>query len=93
MKIVNIQDDKCDEYIGRGSVLGNPFIIGKDGDREEVIRKYKNYIWNCLRVVKELERLASIDHKYVLGCHCKPKACHGDVIIKAVEYLNREEKS
>ena len=93
MKVVNINKDGHDEYIGRGSVLGNPFIIGKDGDRVEVIAKYRDYIWNCLRVVRELERLSSVDHNYVLGCHCKPKACHGDVIIKAVEYLKREEKS
>lgn len=31
-------------YIGRGSYYGNPFIIGKDGTRKEVIQKYIDLI-------------------------------------------------
>jgi Domain of unknown function (DUF4326) len=30
-------------YIGRPSILGNPFKIGKDGTREEVGQKYR--VW------------------------------------------------
>jgi hypothetical protein len=30
-----------DIYIGRGSIFGNQFVIGKDGTREEVIEKHK----------------------------------------------------
>ena len=33
-------------YIGRPSKWGNPFVIGKDGTREEVIAKFKNYIFH-----------------------------------------------
>lgn len=32
--IVNKHHSKSGEYIGRGSPLGNPFIIGTHGDRE-----------------------------------------------------------
>ena len=32
--IVNKHHGKSGEYIGRGSPLGNPFVIGKDGSRE-----------------------------------------------------------
>ncbi|PIW12451.1 MAG: hypothetical protein COW35_01440, partial [Candidatus Infernicultor aquiphilus] len=32
-----------DVYIGRPSKWGNPFTIGKDGTRSEVIEKYR--IW------------------------------------------------
>jgi hypothetical protein len=28
-------------YIGRPSKWGNPFVIGRDGSREEVIEKYR----------------------------------------------------
>ena len=31
-------------YIGRPSVLGNPFKIGADGNRHEVIEKYRKYL-------------------------------------------------
>jgi hypothetical protein len=41
--VVNIKNypKKDYVYIGRGSPLGNPYIIGKDGDRAEVIKKYE----------------------------------------------------
>ena len=28
-------------YVGRPGVLGNPFVVGRDGSREEVIGKYR----------------------------------------------------
>ena len=31
-------------YIGRGSPYGNPFVIGKDGTREQVIAKYEEWL-------------------------------------------------
>lgn len=31
-------------YIGRPSKYGNPFVIGKDGTREEVIAKYQQWL-------------------------------------------------
>lgn len=39
-RVVNIKHERCDAYIGRGSPFGNPYRIGTDGDREEVIRKF-----------------------------------------------------
>ena len=42
--VVNIQNTKkYDVYIGRPSIFGNPFIIGKDGNCDEVIKKYEKY--------------------------------------------------
>ena len=41
-KVVNKYKQPYDIYIGRGSKWGNPFIIGQDGNREEVINKYEN---------------------------------------------------
>lgn len=65
-------------YIGRGSKWGNPFEIGKDGDRAEVIEKYKAWLLN------QPELLASIPLELKgkdLVCYCAPKDCHGDVIL------------
>lgn len=76
------------EYIGRGSPLGNPFVIGEDGTREEVIAKYKTYlqvqvqIGNAL-IINELDRLAYIlmeRKELTLICYCAPRPCHGQVI-------------
>ena len=91
MKIVNLKNEKCDVRIDRSSILGNPFVINKDGNREEVIKKYREYLWNCICVVDELNKLSEMSDDTVLGCWCKPKKCHGDVIVSAVNYL-RERK-
>lgn len=84
--VVNKYKEEFDVYIGRGSEWGNPFVIGKDGTREEVIAKYKLYLWQQIRSgVVSKEKLISLDNKR-LGCFCKPQACHGDVIASAVEW-------
>ncbi len=76
-KYVN-QDDYV--YIGRGSKWGNPFKIGPDGNREEVIKKYKEYILKREDLMNSLDELKG----KVLSCWCKPLACHGDVLVKLV---------
>lgn len=83
-KVVNIdKGDAHDIYIGRGSDWGNPYAIGFDGDRDEVIRKYQ-YDFERDFLKSNKEDALKLKGK-VLGCHCKPAACHGDVI---ANYLN-----
>ena len=82
-KVVNLRKEKYDLYIGRGSKWGNKFVIGKDGDREEVIRKYREGIMNERELLSSLHELKG----KVLGCFCKPKACHGDVLVELVNEL------
>lgn len=68
-------------YIGRGSPFGNPFVIGKDGSREEAIEKFREYFMNN----PDLQQLAK--RKLVgksLICFCAPKTCHGDVLLSFV---------
>lgn len=75
-----------DVYIGRKSIWGNPFILDKHGNRDEVIEKYKKYFYE--EIITDPVKKAEL-HKLkgkVLGCHCKPLPCHGDII---AEYLNR----
>ena len=88
-KIVNIKKHKCEVYIGRHSIFGNPFVIGKDGTREEVIEKYKNYFYDRLEKDIHFKNEVKKLKNKVLGCFCKPLACHGDVI---VEYLSKENE-
>jgi Domain of unknown function (DUF4326) len=83
-RVVNVDKrEKFDVYIGRGSDWGNPYPIGIEGDREEVIRKYQfDFDRGYLKSSKE--QLLELRGK-VLGCHCKPAACHGDIL---ANYLN-----
>ena len=70
-----------------GSPFANPFKIGPDGTREEVLAKYEAY----LRSNDELmSRILELDGK-VLGCWCAPKKCHGDIIIKIIKEIKVEK--
>ena len=81
--VVNIRSEPFDVYIGRGSKWGNPFRIGKDGTREDVIRMY--VAW--LRQKPELLRsLGSLRGKR-LGCFCAPLPCHGDTLASYADAL------
>lgn len=84
-KVVNIKYHKCDVYIGRGSKWGNPYVIGKSGQRGAVLSKYRDYILNSPELIADLHEL---DGK-VLGCWCKPLACHGDILVQLVEEQKR----
>ncbi|MEO2177791.1 MAG: DUF4326 domain-containing protein [bacterium] len=66
----NIPSDAV--YIGRGSPWGNPYIIGRDGTREDVVRKFK------MITLKHLDLTPLIGKDLV--CFCAPKLCHGHVI-------------
>ncbi len=82
--VVNVdKNESYDIYIGRGSDWGNPYAIGIDGDRDEVIRKYQ-YDFERGFLKSNKEQLLKLRGKK-LGCHCKPAACHGDVL---ANYLN-----
>lgn len=75
--VVHRNTGNFDVYVGRPTKWGNPFVIGKDGDRDEVIRKYKAYLLEHPELVhaamKELRGK-------VLACWCAPHACHADVL-------------
>ena len=79
--VVNLRLEDCDLYIGRGSRWGNPFRIGKDGTREEVVQKYATWIRAQPILMANLKVLRGMR----LGCYCKPRACHGDVLVLLVE--------
>lgn len=85
-------------FIGRPSVLGNPFLMRGEQDREIVVQSYRKYLWDCKKrndpVWQEVEHLAKMvknGKKLELKCFCSPKKCHGDVIAKAIEYINSGE--
>jgi len=82
--VVNKTKGKFDVYIGRSSFFGNPYKIGVDGNREEVIEKYKDWFEDRLKDEIFLMEVLELRGK-VLGCYCKPEACHGDVIVEFLD--------
>ena len=95
-RIVNIKKEKYDVYIGRGSIYGNPYthlplnntkaqIQVKS--REDAIKKYKEYFYKRIEEDSEfLDDILRLKDK-VLGCHCHPKSCHGDIIVNFLNEL------
>lgn len=61
--------------IGRGTPWGNPYRIGIDGTRDEVIELYRVHVLPKLDVT-------SLRGKHLV-CFCKPAACHGDLLLAA----------
>lgn len=75
-RVVHCRKEPYDVYIGRPGPWGNPFRIGPDGDRETVIRKFRELgETNGLREKARAELRGK-----TLGCWCSPEACHGDVL-------------
>lgn len=66
-------------FIGRPSIWGNPFVIGKHGGREEVIEQYKKWFLSQPVLMQEtIEKLRGQN----LVCYCSPKPCHGDFLLE-----------
>lgn len=78
-RVVHCREEPFDVYIGRPSKWGNPFVIGRDGSRDEVIARYREWLTRDRPdLVKGLGELRG----KVLGCFCAPRACHGDVLVE-----------
>ena len=80
-RVVHCKKEHYDVYIGRPSKWGNPFTIGRHGTREEVISKYEAYVMDHPYLIDDLPELIG----KTLGCWCKPKSCHGDILARMVE--------
>jgi len=66
-------------YIGRKSKWGNPFTIGVDGNRDEVIQKYSDWLHSQPNLLAQVQReLKGKD----LVCFCYPAKCHGDILMQ-----------
>ena len=91
--IANVKTDQYDIYVGRGSKWGNPFSHLSDStakwkvsSRNEAIEKYKEWIVEQPELMECIHELKG----KVLGCWCKPKRCHAEIL---VNLANKEEKT
>jgi hypothetical protein len=120
LKVINIKNPNLlnihKKYIGRksffekeslpNSILANPFKIGEQGDRDQVVYRFKKYLWKNMKLGiagkpnKIWEELLNIkrttQHLEIEGldfhlvCWCSPLSCHGDAIKAAVEWMIKE---
>lgn len=97
MKLVNVRNERCTHYIGRGAApsgirtnLSNPFTMNNQSpqERDRVIRMFEDYAKNNTEVLRKITQLPA---DAVLGCWCSPYECHGDVIIKMWKHYYGED--
>lgn len=82
------RENDFDAYIGRGTPWGNPFHVGKQEgqfERDEAIEMYKEHFAKNILGDESMRRGLFGLRGMRIACHCKPLACHGDVI---AGYLN-----
>ena len=88
-RVVNRRVEPFDIYIGRGSIWGNPYthLAGPTQakfsvpSREIAIEKYREYLMARPDLLAKIPELKD----KVLGCYCKPAACHGDILVELAD--------
>jgi Domain of unknown function (DUF4326)/SNF2-related domain len=80
-RVVNCRYERYDVYIGRPGPFGNPWVLGRDGTRDQVIAWYEAWVRTQPALLDQIRGLRGL----ILGCHCKPQPCHGDVIARIAD--------
>lgn len=78
--------------VDRASVLGNPFVMHHESERDKVCEEYKQYFKRSLVLnqafANEVTRLMVIYKRHgrlELFCWCAPKRCHAETIRECIE--------
>lgn len=85
------------------SPLANLYAVGFDGDRAQVIELYRRWLWHQINIGEQnpngalkkllaIARLVKTGQPVILTCWCKTLPCHGDVIIRAIDWLISQGK-
>jgi hypothetical protein len=77
--VLNKHNGSAGVYIGRPSKWGNPFEVGKDGTRAEVLEKYRAYIFENEALMQQAKQELKGKN---LTCWCAPLPCHGDILME-----------
>ncbi len=100
--VANLRMKREGVYIGRAngqwqqSPLANPFKISRCCTREQAIAQYRLWLWQQMQsdtpAFRELLRIQQLamTTDVTLLCWCKPQACHGDIIVNATQWLNKD---
>ena len=95
-------EDSLNVYIGRAGVVFidgqrfpqtaspfcNPFKVGKDGTREEVIEKFREHIMQRIAKEPQLKNALLALKGKNLGCWCAPESCHGNVLLELLKTIS-----
>lgn len=77
-RVVHVREPH-DVYCGRPSKWGNPYVIGRNGTRDEVIEKF-------IRLRSRNEAFKESIRRELAGkriaCFCSPHRCHLDWVAK-----------
>jgi hypothetical protein len=82
-RAVHCKRERHHIYVGRNpkwlppSKWGNPFVVGKHGERGGCIGLYGSWLRENAALFAALDELRGL----VLGCWCAPRACHGDLLV------------
>lgn len=104
VRIVNMHTYVPNKYeilirVDRGkSILGNPYHMKKESDREDVCTKYKTWFAEHITnkspaIMVELDRIFNLAmfRSVALGCWCYPKTCHAMTIKKYIDDRLKKE--
>ena len=80
-RVVHCRHEPFDVLIDRTTPLGNPFVLGRDGDRGQVIAAYGRYLAGRPDLLAMIPALRGL----TLGCWCAPLPCHGDVLARLAD--------
>lgn len=97
--IVNLRICKGKDVtkIDRTTQFGNPFHIGRDGNRAQVVSKHKIWLIKWLKRGEEIiidgysnkwvcQNVYKLEGK-LIGCWCVPERCHGDNLLWLLDYI------
>lgn len=102
IEICNLRKQKPTEIydvkVDRTSVLGNPFVMRSEMERDSVCDKYelhfkskvKNKDYMFMNELCNLLKLYEGYGKLRLFCWCSPKRCHAETIKKYIEFVVNE---
>ncbi len=78
-------------YIGRGTPLGNPYVVGEQFANP--LELYRRWLWEKLKTrdKKVVAAMRAIVPGMHLVCSCKPRPCHGDVVVRAWVWMQDHE--
>jgi len=102
MKIVNLRTESYTVYIGRAGhgrdgYWGNPVKLNSrcilcseiHESNSSTLPCYEKYLRRKLKTSTIFrKRFHNLNKDDILGCFCKPNACHGDVMIMVWEEYN-----
>lgn len=101
--------DAFDISIERFTTLGNPYTTHPGrmtlakycvASKEEGLVQFSKMVWLEMQdptsmISQELHRIARFARKHNINlvCYCAPNPCHGDIIKRQIEQINRKSKS